>query len=218
MNKYIVSLSTIITVIAVAGCTAKSTETPAPTAVLPEVTPTAAAKVPGSMNGIAPMRCEIAKADGTDQITVLTKNGKSKASGKTLAQGKNNGKMMGNMLNDTEYIYFWTDGEKTGTKMSMNVSLPSAAAQASGAPQKIEDYSKEDVRKEYEDKGYKYNCVDAVISDAELLPPKDVTFTDYSKMMQDSMKLMPSGKAGASPNASDMKALQEQMMKQYGNQ
>lgn len=93
----------------------------------------------------------------------------------------------GNMINDTQYIYIWNNGETEGMKMR---ALTEAEMQAmsSPPPAQVPDFSSTEVQEEFENNGYTMTCDETVISDTDFVPPTTVTFQDMSAMMDSMMK------------------------------
>lgn len=219
MNKNYLSFTIIVSVLLLAGCTAKST---APTgSVAPVQNPVGeqsqaelesnAKKMMRAMDKGGSITCVIAKTDGTDTITFKVKGKKTKAMGESFADGKG----MGYMINDTENMYIWNDKDKEGIKLSLKAAVPSGSPVATN--NQYEDFTKDDVEKEYEEKGYRYDCTEGAIADSEFVPPKTVIFTDTSKMMEESSRMMQQYNAGKTPSPAEMKQYEE-TMKKYGNE
>lgn len=106
-----------------------------------------------------------------------------------------NGKV-GIILNDTQYTYMWTEGEKVGFKMKISSEANM------NEPQSSSDTTQFDTTKtvsNYEDESkFKMECQEGGLTDADFAPPKDVVFSDPTEMtknipgMKDLPK-MPSG-------------------------
>jgi len=210
MNKYHLLSTITLCGVVFAGCTSATVPDPnlkpteAPVQQSNSSTDKNTRLMMAAAEGKGSATCEISKDDGTEKMTFMMKGTKNKAMGASLSGGKG----MGYMINDGNFAYIWSDQEKTGTK----IDLKKAVATASNAPQ-YEDFSKEEVQKDYEEKGYTYNCSEANIADSEFVPPKNVEFVDMSQMMEQSTKMMQDVQGGKEPSEAEMKKYEE-MMKQ----
>lgn len=97
------------------------------------------------------------------------KNGTMRGIITTMAGGKT---IKSNMIVNSKTAMMWMDGQKTG----YTYSIESMNAQVTGAPTKDElvDLSK----------NYNYKCEPWTSDDSLFTAPKDITFTDFSSMMQ----------------------------------
>jgi len=105
------------------------------------------------------------------------------------------------MINDGQYVYFWTDGEKTGYKMSL-ASVKNQAGKAisnamnnAGGDQSSQQGGP-DMKKQSN-----YSCGPWSANNTLFSVPTDVTFTDYTSMMQGAMRAMPTSNPQEGMNA-----------------
>jgi len=91
-------------------------------------------------------------------------------------------------VSDGVYYYSWGDMMKgNGTKMKIeDVESKSQNIPTDGNPIKTEG---QEVNM---DQKVDYNCTPATLNDSDLVLPTDVKFVDYSEMMKDFQKLIPS--------------------------
>src|SRR5579872_3913805 len=113
-------------------------------------------------------------------------------------QSTNNGKAtVSHMINDGKYVYYWSDGVKSGYKMSLDF-VKQQAAQVSMAPGNNSSENQTPSQAVNMKQQADYSC-GAWSEDGSLfIVPTDVTFTDYSTMMQGAMHSMtpPAGSDG----------------------
>jgi hypothetical protein len=88
------------------------------------------------------------------------------------------------MINDGSYVYIWTDGQKDGYKMS-TATIKKEAAQVSmspesNAPSEAQPSSGPVNMNQKAD----YSCGPWSVDSSMFAVPQNVTFTDYSSMMQ----------------------------------
>lgn len=141
------------------------------------------------------LECAYTDGEGRQSKTYI-KNGavRSDYTGQTPQES-------GSVIVQENIIYVW-DAQKQGFKMEI--------PEVSGTPQETDPVAagvtqKENLLAELEQ--YKDACKPSVVSDSLFTPPTDVTFTDYSQMMQS----LPAG-AGY-PSIDPAQA--EKMMQQY---
>lgn len=119
-------------------------------------------------------QCTFSDKETGGSGTVFTSGGKvrgdfsSKTSSKTVQS---------HMLTDGKYLYFWTEGETKGYKMSLDVvqNLSDSAAQQSSQMM--------DMKKQVD-----YTCNPAAVDSSKFVVPTNITFTDYTSMMKGVMK------------------------------
>ena len=95
-----------------------------------------------------------------------------------------------NSISDGEYVYTWgthSAGSTFATKLKADFD-------ATKAPEVEKDDSVGDMSGTSVDLDANFDgkCSPTVVSDTDFQPPKDVQFQDYSKMMEDWQKLVPS--------------------------
>ncbi|MCW1949085.1 MAG: hypothetical protein KIH89_001400 [Candidatus Shapirobacteria bacterium] len=97
-----------------------------------------------------------------------------------------------NSISDGEYVYTWgthSTGGTFATKLKADFDTQSAPeVDTTSQPGQEVAESQVDLDTDYQGK-----CSPTVVTDANFQPPKDVKFQDYSQMMEDFQKLIPSG-------------------------
>lgn len=96
-----------------------------------------------------------------------------------------------NSISDGEYVYTWgthSTGTTFATKLKADFDA-TTAPEVEKTDESIGDMSGSSVDLDADFEG---KCSPTVVSDADFQPPKDVQFQDYSKMMEDWRKLVPS--------------------------
>lgn len=96
-----------------------------------------------------------------------------------------------NSISDGEYVYTWgthSTGSTFATKLKADFDA-TKAPEVEENDDSVGDMSGTSVDLDADFEG---KCSPAVVSDADFQPPKDVQFQDYSKMMEDWQKLVPS--------------------------
>lgn len=138
------------------------------------------------------LQCDYTGDDGIKTIAYI-KGGAVRAdvTGKTAEQS-------GSVIVKDSKMYYWNG--KVGMTAEFDMSQmqqmmpsttptgkPTGAASGQGGSSVMQNLEK-----------YKQYCKPAVVSDSLFVPPTDVKFTDYTKMMQNSVKVVPSGTTGMS--------------------
>ena len=157
-----------------------------------------------------PTICTMTK--GADKMEYAIKGKKMRANmSTTVAVGSATPQLtVSHMINDEAYFYMWQDGQKQGTKMSVNLPSPSPYGSIAPAPREP-SAPKFDSEADYDNlknEGYTINCQSGNVSDADFVPPEGVNFIDPTQMMQ---QVAPQGVGGQI----DMQKLEE-LQKQYG--
>lgn len=143
--------------------------TKAPAAVTPDFVK--------AMQGAGSVKCTYSYSDVT--TTSYIKDGKIRS--EVTAKGVTNNSIMVNKV-----VYSWATGQKTGIMMDTTVLTSSITPGETGAKNyKDADSLKSDLE------NYKPQCSNEAIPDSIFEKPAGVTFTDYSKMMQDIKSKMP---------------------------
>jgi len=96
-----------------------------------------------------------------------------------------------NSISDGEYVYTWgthSTGTTFATKLKADFDA-TTAPEVEKIDESIGDMSGSSVDLDADFEG---KCSPIVVSDADFQPPKDIQFQDYSKMMDDWQKLVPS--------------------------
>ena len=130
-----------------------------------------------ALQGTGSVKCTYTYSDMT--TTSYIKDGKIRT--EMTTKGTTNNSIMMNKV-----VYSWVTGQKTGIMIDTNAMTASVTPGATGGP----NYKDADSLKS-ELINYKPQCSNEVISDSMFEKPAGVTFTDYSKMMQDIKSKMP---------------------------
>jgi hypothetical protein len=140
------------------------------------------------------LECTYTDEQGRTAKTYL-KNGaiRSDYTGKSMEES-------GSMIVKDKKMYTWNN-QKQGFMMEI--------PDVTGTPEQTGEMGKQDPVAELEK--YKQSCKPAVVSDSLFTPPADVTFTDYSQMMQQAPQAP--GAAGG-----EMTPEQQQQYQQYMEQ
>jgi len=132
-----------------------------------------------SMN--ATLKCTFSDKTNSSSGTVYVSNGKMRGD---FTSQDNSAATQTHMVNDSSYIYYWTDGQKNGYKMSLatiknetpHISMsPSHGTSDQGQTQGMDMHQQSN-----------YSCGPWVVNSSLFTVPSDITFTDYSAMMQGS--------------------------------
>jgi len=150
------------------------------------------------------VKCSYTDDKGTT-VTSLVKGNKYKVSG--ISMGEDSGS--GGMVSDGQYMYAWDDVTKQGTKFDITAMQElSQEPQSTTSPESAFDFQK---WADETDNKYKVDCQPAVVTDAEFIPPSDITFQDMTQFMQQmgefskKMQANPDG----TPNTEDLESMQE---------
>lgn len=125
-----------------------------------------------------PQKCTFSSTNdsGTNQGTTYVSGGRVRGDFTNTFSGKTT---MSHMISDGKTSYIWTDGESTGYKMT----VPETSASPGTAPSSEEPaMSGEGDLNQAAD----YNCSAWIPDNSMFTPPADVTFSDFSQMMQPS--------------------------------
>ena len=123
------------------------------------------------------LECSYTDEEGRKTITYL-KNG--------AIRSDMTGENAGSVIVKDRTMYTWDPVKKQGMKMTIPEVTPTSDQEESSA---AGDWSDPDQAAESLEQ-YKESCKAAVVSDALFTPPADVTFTDYSEMMQNNPAYM----------------------------
>lgn len=161
-----------------------------------------------------PVACVVTDKKTKSSYTYKMINKKVRISGMTTTGNTDKS----SMLIDEENMYIWDENKMTGMKWAIpNEDEAKKLAEQQG--QSIPDLSTEESRKKYVDMGFTINCEGTTVNDADFIPPADVTFSDFSSLMDASKQLMQNPTGTMSPE--QQKLLQQQsedMMKQFQGQ
>lgn len=128
------------------------------------------------------LKCTFSEKDESNSGTVYVGAGKMRGDFKSQNEGKTE---QMHMANDSKFVYIWTDGQKTGYKMSldtvknsmMQIKNDNSGANASSGeqtPSGTVNFKKQS----------NYSCSPAAVNTSLFTTPQDITFTDFSTMMQ----------------------------------
>jgi len=131
-------------------------------------------------------QCTFSDKAKTSSGTIYTDNGKMRGDFQSTNSGKT---MMTHMINDGTYIYYWTEGTKTGYKMSL-ATVKEQAAKITMAPQNNNSGEEQSPTSGPVNMNQQadYSCQAWSADASKFVLPQDVTFTDYTTMMQGVMK------------------------------
>lgn len=130
-----------------------------------------------AMQGAGSVKCTYTYSDVT--TTSYIKDGKIRT--EMTAKGVTNNSIMANKI-----VYSWANGAKTGIMIDTSALTATVTPGATGTQNyKDADSLKNDLE------NYKPQCSNEAIADAMFEKPQGVTFTDYSKMMQDIKSKIP---------------------------
>jgi len=116
-------------------------------------------------------------------------------------------------ISDGEYIWSWSEKERTGTKMSVREPDEDEQPGKMEMPTKEEMQDINEMMKKMQEE-MKASCKPASISDDKFVPPSDVTFTDMDEQMK---KMEEYSKKYEDMGEEEMDSEQmEQMMKEAG--
>jgi hypothetical protein len=111
------------------------------------------------------------------------------------------------MINDGQYFYIWTDGQKGGYKISTE-TMKKQAAQVTMSPDNTETQPSAgpvDMNQQAD-----YSCGGWSVDTSMFILPQGVTFTDYSSMMQGMQNGTTPGTMQQTPASQGMTAQQKQ--------
>jgi len=138
-------------------------------------------------------------ADKTDNSSGTVYIGVGKMRGDF--QSTNNGTTsQTHMINDSKYVYMWTDGQKDGYKMSLDTIKHQAAQENANTGNSPSDNQTPSQAVNMNQKA-DYSCGGWSVDSSLFTVPTDVSFVDYSSMMQRAMKgVTPPTGAGMTKN------------------
>jgi hypothetical protein len=127
-----------------------------------------------SMKGT--LKCTFSDQTNSGSGTVYVGSGKMRGDFQSQVNGTQS---QTHMVNDGTYVYIWTEGQKNGYKMSLD-SVKSEASQVkvSGTPTAVKPQGMNMNRQS------NYSCSPWVVNASLFTVPSDITFVDYSSMMQ----------------------------------
>jgi len=123
-------------------------------------------------------KCIFSDSNNNSSGTVYISDGKMRGD----FQSQNSGKTeSSHMLNDGSYVYMWTDGQSNGYKMSLEI-VKQEAAQVTTSPSN--GNSQQPSQTVNLQQKSNYSCGPWSANSSLFTVPANVTFTDYSSMMQ----------------------------------
>lgn len=213
MKKLFFASTLISTTLFLSGCkqTAPTSQTPTPTAV-PETANEMSmsdmkAIAEASVNG-TPVSCMMTHKTTGKKTALLYQNTKLNM----RAEGEDN--KITRIISDGQVMYTWDESTKQGTKLSfpdpeeMKKQVEEMTKEFESDPA----YSDPELLKATQAASeYTTSCKVTSATDADFVPPSDVTFQDLSTQMNDAVKKAQEGMTD------DQKKQMEEMMKKYGN-
>lgn len=121
-------------------------------------------------------KCTFSDGNNTSSGVVYIGNGKMRGDFQSASSTKTGAT---HMVNDGTYIYMWTDGQQSGYKMSLAV-MKQQEAQITESPSNGTSSSQPVDMQQKAD----YSCGPWSVDASLFTVPTNVTFTDYSSMMQ----------------------------------
>ncbi len=129
-------------------------------------------------------KCTFSDKTNGGSGNVYISGGKMRGDFQSTDTGKTN---TSHMINDGKYVYFWTDGEKSGYKMSLDFVKQEASqvSMAQGNTSSQEQTPSQAVNMKQQSD---YSCGPWPADSSLFSVPTNIAFTDYSAMMQGAMK------------------------------
>jgi len=124
-------------------------------------------------------KCTFSDQTSNSSGTVYISSGKMRGDFQSADNGKTNSS---HMINDGQYVYFWSDGQNNGYKMSLT-TIKQQESQVTTSPQSnsSEQTPSQGVNMKQQSN---YSCGPWSEDASMFTVPTNVTFTDYSSMMQ----------------------------------
>lgn len=158
----------------------KATSTPAPQTATNSPTPTVEDKnvfssIQDALSKSLSLQCDYTGEDGTKTVAYLKAGAiRSDITGKTAQSS-------GSVIIKDNKMYYWNG--KQGITMEFNVSEVMKGVSPSVSPKTSPSQAKQGESVMQDLEKYKQYCKPAVVADSLFVPPADVKFVDYSKMM-----------------------------------
>ncbi len=128
-----------------------------------------------SMKGT--LKCTFSnKTDNSGTGTVYIGAGKMRGDFQSAAKGTT---AQTHMINDGTYVYIWTEGQKNGYKMSLDAVKGTATQMKGNGTSSTTKPQGMDMNQQSN-----YSCGPWVVNGSAFKVPADITFVDYSTMMQ----------------------------------
>jgi hypothetical protein len=123
-----------------------------------------------------PQKCTFSATDetGSTEGTTYVSGGKVRSDATVTDEGETT---VSHMISDGKTNYIWTDGEKNGFKMT----VPEEDAEDISAPDSADTPVSNEVDM---DQKTDYKCAAWIPDNSVFVPPTNVTFTDFSQMME----------------------------------
>ncbi len=135
-------------------------------------------------------KCTFADSQASSSGTVYSGSGNMRGDFQAQGSGKT---IQTHMVSDGKYVYVWMEGETKGYKMSLDV----LKKMSDSVPQQYKSQAV-DIKKQID-----YTCNPWTIDGTKFVVPTNITFTDYTSMMQGL-----TGKASASPSTTEIQGNQ----------
>lgn len=130
------------------------------------------------------LKCTFVNQTDKSSGTVYVAVGKTRGDLQSVDNGTTNSS---HMINDDNYVYIWTDGQKTGYKMSL-ASIKNEMGQAMSNATNSSGNNNSSQGGVDMKKQSNYSCGPWAADNSLFSVPTDITFTDYTSMMQGAMK------------------------------
>ncbi len=122
------------------------------------------------------LKCTFSDKTNSGSGTVYLGGGKMRGDFQSQA---NDTASQTHMVNDGTYVYIWTEGQKNGYKMSLDaVKNEASQVKVSGTPSIVKPQGMDMSQQS------NYSCAPWVANATMFKVPSDITFVDYSSMMQ----------------------------------
>jgi hypothetical protein len=125
-------------------------------------------------------KCTFSDKTNGGSGTVYVSGGKMRGDFQSANNGSAN---TAHMINDGKYVYYWTDGEKTGYKMSFDF-VKQQASQVTMGPENNTSQQQTPSQAVNMKQQSDYSCGPWSEDSSLFSVPTDITFTDYSSMMK----------------------------------
>lgn len=149
------------------------------------------------IKGEQSVRCELDVNDS--KVIVLAKGNKIKVIGQSVPVSGQTEK--GNLINDGQWIYVWSEGEETGIK------YPVEESESSGENTPVPSF--EEMVAQWDN--YQYHCQPTEINDQEFIPPAEVKFIDLQAMTEQIQNAAEKAQENAQKIEEQLKDLQEKI-------
>ncbi len=160
------------------------------------------------LTGKTSMMCEVVDKKTGNKTIVYNKNGKMRIDSIIKDQNEKSQKP-GHMINDTKYVYIWSDDSKHGIQMDAIQendleNHDDVVEESNSKPKSLKEISKEWSN----NPDVSYTCKKTSINDSIFVPPTGIQFTNISEM-KNKFKNMQQNKTQQNTQESVQKSLQE---------